>query len=178
MTSDNEWTAKQPIVNVNIEEVVGRTQCLLYAVNVARVLKFFIQSDCLQPSRIPLKRWIERQSKWIHLFPSYVENRYREEAKYLAMKKLYLLLRKLKITHIELPDPTKPFDDEKCTIRLSPVGVGRRPKSVDEVCTAMRHVLIRIRSLHKKAGYLHCDLRCPNIILVVVCHRLYGEHCQ
>ena len=47
MTSDNEWTAKQPIVNVNIEEIVDRTQCLLYAVNVARVLKFFIQSDCL-----------------------------------------------------------------------------------------------------------------------------------
>ena len=53
MTSDNEWTAKQPIVNVNIEEIVDRTQCLLYAVNVARVLKFFIQSDCFQPSRIP-----------------------------------------------------------------------------------------------------------------------------
>ena len=45
MTSDNEWTAKQPIVNVNIEEIVDRTQCLLYAVNVARVLKFFIQKS-------------------------------------------------------------------------------------------------------------------------------------
>ena len=140
-----------------------RTQCLLYAVNVARVLKFFIQSDCL---RIPFKTWIERPSKWICLFPSYVENWYREKAKYLAMKKLSLLLRKLKITHIELPDPTKPFDDKKSTIRLSPVGVERRPKSIDELCTAMRHVLICIRSLHKKAGYLHCDLRWPNIILV------------
>ena len=30
----------------------------------------------------------------------------------------------------------------------------------------MRHVLICIRTLHKKAGYLHCDLRWPNIILV------------
>ena len=30
----------------------------------------------------------------------------------------------------------------------------------------MRHVLICIRSLHKKAWYLHCDLRWPNIILV------------
>ena len=93
MTSDNEWTAKQPIVNVNIGEIVDRTQCLLYAVNVARVLKFFIQSDCLQPSRIPFKTWIERPSKWIRLFPSYVENWYREKAKYLAMKKLYSLLR-------------------------------------------------------------------------------------
>ena len=166
MTPDNKWKAKQPIVNVNIEEIVDRTQCLLYAVNVARVLKLFIQSDCLQPSRIKFKIWIERPSKWIRLFPSYVENRYEEKPKYLAMKKLYSLLKKLKITHIELPDPTKPFDDEECTIRLSPVGVERRPKSIDELCTAMRHVLICIRSLHKKAGYLHCDLRWPNIILV------------
>ena len=30
----------------------------------------------------------------------------------------------------------------------------------------MRHVLICIRSLHKEAGYLHYDLRWPNIILV------------
>ena len=77
--------------------------------------------------RNEIQNMAQRPSKWIRLFPSYVENWYEEKPKYLAMKKLYLLLRKLKITHVEHPDPTKPFDDKKSTTRLSPVGVERGP---------------------------------------------------
>lgn len=165
MTADEGWKENLPIVNVDIENIGQRAQCLLYAVNIARVMKFFTESGYLQPSSVEYNRWVVRPSKEIRLFSSHVENKYAEETKYVAMKALYLRLSELGISHIELPIADRPFDDTLRTIRLKPVGVQRKPRSIKELRTALRHVMRCMRALHK-AEYLHCDLRWPNIILV------------
>ena len=50
MTADAAWKSSAPIVNANISNFKDRAMCLLYAVNIARVLKFFIESGRIYPS--------------------------------------------------------------------------------------------------------------------------------
>jgi hypothetical protein len=65
------------------------------------------------------------------------------------MKALYQRLSELGIPHIELPIADRPFDDTLRTIRLKPVGVQRKPRSIEELHTALRHVMRCKRALHK-----------------------------
>jgi hypothetical protein len=48
-------------------------------------------------------------------------------------------------------------------IRLVPVGVERKPDSVDELITAIKHICECLLSLHQ-LGFYHCDVRWANII--------------
>jgi hypothetical protein len=70
LMADEGWKENLPIVNVDIEN-----QCLFYAVNIARVMKFFTESGYLQPSSVEYNRWVVRPSKDIRLSPSHVENK-------------------------------------------------------------------------------------------------------
>jgi hypothetical protein len=163
MTEDEGWKSKPPLVNENISDITGRAQCLVHAVNIARVIKFFIEREMVCPSEVPFNIWVERTSKKIRLLPalSCVEVRYdADKEKYEALKKLYALLVERGVRHIEKMNS---FDDATRTFQLEPYGVRRQPNSIEELRRALRHVLKCIRDLHE-AGYAHCDIRWPNII--------------
>ena len=55
------------------------------------------------------------------------------------------------------------FDDEIFRIRLIPVGVTRKPVSLNELTAAVKNICSCLFALHD-LSYVHCDIRWPNII--------------
>lgn len=170
MTADAGWKLRKPIVSANIDLTDDRAECLLYAVNIARVIKHFIEVECFtSQSAMQFSKWIRRDSKEIRISASFVENRYavnEDFGKYEYMKDFYNTLSLHNIRHIERFVGKNPCNDNTLTIRLGPVGIQVKPRSIEEARTAFRHVMRCMLALHKKAQYMHCDLRWPNIILV------------
>lgn len=167
MTADAAWKSSAPTENASISNSDDRAMCLLYAVNIARGLKFFIESGRIYPSELQFGVLINGSSKMIRLSSPFVENSccQQNESKYQSMKTLYTTLSYHGIPHIELPTGKEPYDDMKKIIRLGPVGIQGKPRSTEEVQITFRHMMRCMRALHKKAEYLHCDLRWPNVIV-------------
>jgi hypothetical protein len=56
-----------------------------------------------------------------------------------------------------------PFDDKNFRIRLTPVGVTRKPVSPNELTAAVKNICSCLFALHD-VSYVHCNIRWPNII--------------
>jgi len=82
------------------------------------------------------------------------------------MKAFYMATAKVaNLEHFYIGPVMGPFTDDKLRIRLVPVGVMRKPGTLDELCTAIKQILSCLFSLHEYR-YVHCDIRWNNIIQV------------
>jgi hypothetical protein len=154
-----------PIIRIGLMDLRDRMKCIKYMVNIARVLKHFISSGAVRGSSISFDVWKHRGPKSVRLSSRYVEHQFEEKEKYQEMKNFYVKLGELRIPFVEHLYSRDPFDDTKRIIRLQPVGDSRCPKTIDELRSALRCVYRFMRQLHD-AGFMHCDIRWPNIVWV------------
>jgi hypothetical protein len=164
MTPTSAWQ-NAPIINIGLMDFNDRILCLKYIVNIARVLRYFIDSSAIAGSSIPFEQWSVRSSKSLRLSSRYVEHRFDEVEKYDEMKEFYSTLQELRVPHVESLYEEKPFDDVKRIIRLQPVGVERTPNTIEELRSSLRCVYLFLQRLHA-AGFMHCDIRWSNIVWV------------
>jgi hypothetical protein len=65
--------------------------------------------------------------------------------------------------HLHIHGTAWAIVDANMMFRLSPVGLTRKPESLEELATALQNIAECIISLHS-LGYCHCDIRWSNIV--------------
>lgn len=147
----------QSIFHSPIVTDADRWSCVVASVNIARILRLYIEHRLFIPITINMNMWINRShGKRIRIGLFYVEVAYDDSVEFERLKTFYQLA--FDVPHMErLKEPaTDKF-------RLIPVGIQRRPESVQELRSALLHILECITALHILC-YCHCDIRWSNII--------------
>ncbi len=65
---------------------------------------------------------------------------------------------------VALSPPVAELQSQTVTVNLRPCGVTRRPRSDSEALTALQQLAITLADIHR-AGWVHCDVRWPNVVL-------------
>ena len=144
-----------------------RWDCVVASVNIARVLRYFITNQMFVPVELNMDKWIAReQGKIVRIGMKFVEVRYAKQEVFGHLKDFYLLTSEHDVPHMERlykSGPEQAIVDKTKTFRLVPVGLCRRPKSPEELRTAIQHIVQCVSALHA-LGFCHCDIRWSNIV--------------
>lgn len=122
-------------------------------------MKLFVEQGWVISS-IRFDVWHNRNNKRIRLDVNFAEIEFNDHEEYLRMREYYR--KTAEVPMLEHPY-VNPFNDAKNRIRLVPVGVERKPNSLDELEKAIKQICTCLLSLHE-LGYFHCDVRWNNII--------------
>jgi hypothetical protein len=149
--------------SADLNDVVDRWLCVVAAINIARTLKMFVEQRRVIKS-IRFDTWHVRNNKSIRLDVNFAEVEFKDRRDFDRMRLYYgATIRVPHLEHTYIDPVLGPFNDDKKRIRLVPVGVERKPDSVEELTTAIKHICECLFGLHE-LGYFHCDVRWTNII--------------
>ena len=149
--------------SADLNDVVDRWQCVVAAINIARTLKMFVEQRWVIKS-IRFDTWHVRNNKSIRLDVNFAEVEFKDRRDFDRMRLYYGATTGVPhLEHTYIDSVLGPFNDDKMRIRLVPVGVERKPDSVEELITAIKHICECLFGLHE-LGYFHCDVRWTNII--------------
>jgi hypothetical protein len=152
-------------------------KCILAALNVGRVLKFYRENDLLIPAAIPRGTWVQRAQdhKQIKICYDYViVKSTQDEARLNQLKEFYKATSEVvNLEHLFLGSGKTHPDGFHAgsaggvaylEIYLKPVGKTVVPASPTELRTALLCILQCVKQLHS-LGYFHTDIRWFNIVL-------------
>lgn len=130
------------------------------AINVARVLKYFIGSDMIAPAGLSMGKWHTRPcGKLIKLSLQGVEVKC-EQPKYGLLKAFYDKCKN--ILHLErLIDA----DNRLGKLTLGPLGLSVEPTTPFQLRQAVKCVAVALFGMHE-CGYVHTDIRWANVVLL------------
>ena len=153
------------VFSVNyLTDIVNRWLCVRAMINIARTLKSFIEQKLvLRSMRFDI--WHERNMR-IRLDINFVEIEYNDYILFNRMCTFYKATENVSnIEHLYRGGSGEvgPFTYEKRRVRLVPVGVARKPESVDELTLAIKQISMSLFGIHA-LGYVHCDVRWNNIV--------------
>lgn len=150
----------QILFQSGISEVEERIDFLPIAVNIARVLKYFIESELVEPLHLSMYQWHDRAGgKRIKITFQRVEIECDETDRYNCLVKFYS-----KCGEVSFLEKLQGSEERKRRIFLSPVGINRLPRTFLELIAAIRCILTALKGMHE-FGYFHTDIRWANIVL-------------
>lgn len=143
-----------------------RWSCVAVCVNIARVLRYFTANRLFHSLTLAMNETFDRgQGKRLRIGMHFVEVTYADKSTFQKLKHFYLECADKGVPHMELLYPENGIIEAKKRFRLIPVGLERKPESVEELRTALQHVLECVTALHH-LGFCHCDIRWSNIVVV------------
>ncbi len=150
-------------LSLDIDE--HRLRCVFIVIQIATVLRYFIDRGLFIHSELPLNRWIDRGEKRIRISLQYVEIQYSisNPKRYKFLKAMYNKTKEIPFKETLVQIKESQFDDSSLIIRLLPVGISREPKTISELKKCLVCILTCLIQFHA-AGYVHCDIRWKNII--------------
>ena len=142
-----------------------RWSCVVVCVNIARVLRYFTENRLFHSLAVAMNETVYRgQGKQLRIGMHYVEVTYADKDTFQKLKNFYLECADKGVPHMELPCPQNGIMETKKRFRLIPVGLERKPEGVEELRTALQHVLECVTALHR-LGFCHCDIRWNNVVV-------------
>ena len=143
-------------------DTADRYDVLKPAVNVARLLKYFINADLIHPAGLAMGSWHERQcGKKIKLSAGKVEVKCESAARFKFLKTFYNVC-------AQVPYLERAVDTTAATwrITLQPLGLSATPTTAVACRRAIACVATAAFGMHA-CGYVHTDIRWSNIVLLV-----------
>jgi hypothetical protein len=141
--------------------IADRYDVLKPAVNVARVLKYFVDSDLVYPAGLKMGAWHPRQcGKSIRLSATGVEVQCPDARTFKLLKALYLACRNVPYLEHATDSTAKTR-----RITLAPLGLSVEPSTARELGRAISCVATAVFGMHK-VGYVHTDIRWSNVVLL------------
>ena len=154
-------TAARLIFGGPCATLADRYDVLKPAVNVARVLKHFVDSDLIYPAGLAMGVWHPRPcGKRIRLSAAGAEVECHDTPTFQRLKKLYDACRN--VAHLERATGSTA---ELRRITLAPLGLPVKPSTASELGRAISCVATAVFGMHT-AGYVHTDIRWSNIVLL------------
>jgi hypothetical protein len=151
------------VFSADLNDIVDRWRCVIAVINMARTLKLFIDQRWIMTS-LPFDTWHVRLHKSIRLDVNFAEVQFNDRIEFNRMHAFYSKTSEVPhLEHIYLDPVLGPFNIDKKRVRLVPVGVQRKPATVKELTTSIKHVFECLFCLHD-IGFMHCDIRWGNII--------------
>ena len=140
-------------------DITERSGCLGPAVNIARVLKYWIGNGFICPIGLSMGSWHKRDcGKSIRIIFQGVQIQYPDRKTFLRLKQFYEKCR-------NVPNLEQMIQCSTCRMTLLPVGVTRMPRDHNEFLEAIQCVLIAVDGIHRQ-GYYHTDIRWANIVFI------------
>ena len=145
----------------SISTFQDRLSVLQPAVNVARVLKHFVDTDMITPAGLSMGKWHSRPcGKQIKISLQGVEVKCHNQAKYKLLKQFYDVCKD--VPYLErLCEASN--DDKKLSLR--PLGLPVKPTTDIQFRQSIKCVSIALFGIHG-CGYVHTDVRWSNIVLL------------
>ena len=136
-----------------------RLAVLQPAVNIARVLKHFVESDMITPAGLSMGKWHDRScGKQIKLSLHGVEVKC-EPKKFKFLKSFYDACKDIPFLERLIES-----DAHKRKLTLGPLGLPIMPATVQQFHKAVKCIATALYGMHTK-GYVHTDIRWSNIVL-------------
>lgn len=151
-------TELKSLFRADMNSIPQRWSCIVVAINMARIIKSFIERNLIIPSKLRFDMWHERNNKKIRLELNCATVQFPTDAVFVKMVAFYDAAN-------GVPNLEQMFDNDrgKRRIKLTPVGVNRKPDSIDELVSSVKNICLCLFELHLKK-YFHCDVRWGNII--------------
>ena len=162
--TDNHGTREVNLTNiVDLSTVNGRSLCVRYAINVARLLVSLHQANP-EGNVVRLGHTVVTPSSRVLIGGEYVTKKTTVFTAEGVISELYATIRRQHIPHLVYPAADPIFRAGVLTVTLKPVGFcGVRPQSVAECKQACRELLTAIHLLHEQ-NYVHRDIREANVM--------------
>jgi hypothetical protein len=155
------------LLSADLSDLAQRWRCVVAAINIARVLRYFISNSMFYPIPSDINDWSYRgRGKYLRIGMKLVEVRFTDETVFQKLSAFYTLTSQQNVPHLErlcTTGPEQAIVPDKGTFRLTPVGLCRRPRNPEELRTALQQIVDCVLSLHS-LGYCHCDIRWSNIV--------------
>mgnify|MGYP003386386166 CR=1 FL=1 len=151
-------TELQSLFKADMGHMIQRWNCIVVAINMARVIKSFIERNLIIPSTLRFDIWHQRNNKRIRLQLDCAEVEFPTDAVFDQMVAFYGAAAGVRF----LEHMTENNRDKK-RIKLNPVGVNRKPDSIEELVSSVKNICACLFELHLKK-YFHCDVRWGNIV--------------
>jgi hypothetical protein len=136
-----------------------RYDVLKPAVNVARVLKHFVDTDLIYPVGLVMGVWHKRQcGKKIRLSAAGAEVECPDARTFKRLKKFYA-----ECHNVEYLEHATDCNSENKRITLTPLGLSVQPTTATELNRAISCIATAVFGMHS-AGYVHTDIRWSNIV--------------
>lgn len=141
--------------------LADRYDVLKPVVNVARVLKHFVDSDLIYPAGLAMGTWHMRMcGKRIRLSAAGAEVECHDARTFKRLKQLYTAC--CNVAHLERATD---FITQQRRITLAPLGLSVQPSTASELGRAISCVATAVFGMHM-AGYVHTDIRWSNVVLL------------
>jgi len=138
-----------------------RLAVLQPAVNIARALKHFIDSDMITPAGLSMGKWHKRRDgKQIKLSLQGVEVKCTNQTKFQFLKKFYDQCR-----NVQYLERLTDSNSKNLKLNLGPLGLSVLPATVQQFYRAVKCIATALYGMHDQ-GYVHTDIRWPNIVLM------------
>jgi hypothetical protein len=156
------------LLSADLSDFTQKWRCVVAAINIARVLRYFISNNLFYPLPSDLNDWSSRErGKHLRIGMRLVEVRYTDERVFQKLSAFYTLTSQRSVPHLErlyTAGPEQAIVPDTGTFRLIPVGLSRGPETVEELRTALQQIVLEcVLTLHS-LGYCHSDIRWNNIV--------------
>jgi hypothetical protein len=149
------------IFHGNCSTTEDRYAVLKPAINVARVLKYFITSGMIYPAGLSMGSWHDRPcGKGIKLSHVGAEIKCPCSKKFQFLKNFYD-----ECGQAPFLERLLDADNKNKRLTLGPLGLSRQPTTMDEFHRAIFCIATALFGLHER-GYVHSDIRWSNIVLL------------
>jgi hypothetical protein len=153
-------SAPEILFSGNCSSPAERYAVLKPAVNVARVLKYFIGANMIHPVGLSMDTWHKRPcEKRIKLTHEGAQVECPGQKKFRFLKKFYE-----KCNEVPFLESLSDVNTKKLRLTLVPLGLSCKP-TVAQFPRAITCIATALFALHKK-GYVHTDIRWSNIVLL------------
>jgi hypothetical protein len=145
----------------NCSSTEDRFAVLKPAINVARVLKYFINSNMIHPAGLSMGTWHERPcGKTIKLTHVGAQVTCHEVRRFKFLKEFYR-----KCVRVPFLERLSEADNLNLRLTLVPLGLSHKPSTGAQFQRAIICIATALFGLHK-LGYVHTDVRWSNIVLL------------
>ena len=152
---------------MDLSKVRGRSLCVRYAVNIARVL-VSLQQTFPEGSVVRLGARVKTETSFIEIFGTFARKKTCHYTGENVLKELYSLINQSRppsLVSTASEDGFKIRRGTELTVRIMPVGFcNKTPDCLVEVKIAGRSILGALEWLHDN-GYVHRDIRPANVML-------------
>ena len=149
--------------SVDLSTVNGRSLCVRYAINIARLLVALNQANP-GGNVVRLGQTVNTGTSDVLIGGEYVTKKTKFYTAEDVIAALYTTIRSSRIPHLVYPAAEPIFWAGVLTVNLQPVGFcDVRPESVEECKRASRELLTAIQLLHQ-CNYVHRDIRPANVM--------------
>lgn len=165
MRTDNTYHPREIRLtnSINLATISGRTLCVRYAVNIARLL-LAMHREHPEGNVIRLGSTHNTESSTVVVAGDYVIKKAKQYTGKVIVELYKLLVGARRIPHLIFPRNTANMLRNVLTVELEPVGFcGVEPTSISECKKAGRSVLAAMAWIHE-SGFVHRDIRPMNIM--------------